>query len=188
MQLQNPLKGSPSSDKIKNFSAAQSCPNLCDPMDCSMQASLSITNYQNLLKLMSIESVMPSNHLIFSCPLLLLPQSFAASGSSQMSQFFTPGGQRIGALALASVLPMNTQDWFPLGWTCLISFAVQGTFRSLLKHRSSKASILWHSAFFMVQLSQPYMLLAFGKIIPLTRQNFVVKVMSLLFNMLSSLK
>ena len=81
-------------------SVAQSCPPLCDPC----QASLSITNSLNLLKLMSTESVMPSNHLILYCPLLL-----PASGSSQMSQFLASGGQSIGVSALASVLPMNIQ-------------------------------------------------------------------------------
>ena len=84
------------------------------------QASLSITNYQSLLKLMSIESVMPSNQLILCCPLLSHLQSFPASGSFQMSQFFPSGDQSIGVSASASVLPMNIQDWFPLGWTGLI--------------------------------------------------------------------
>ena len=79
------------------------------------QASLSITSSQSLLKLMSIELVMPSNHLILYH--LLLPPSFPTSGSFQMSQFFASGAQSIGVSALASVLPMNIQDWFPLGWT-----------------------------------------------------------------------
>ena len=80
------------------------------PWTAACQASLSITNSQSLLKLMSIESVMPSNYLILCRPLLLRLQSFLASGSSQMSQFFTSGGQSIGVSALASVLPMNSQD------------------------------------------------------------------------------
>ena len=80
-------------------------------------------------------------------------QSFPASGSFPMSQFFTSGGQSIGASAPA--LPMNIQDWFPLGWIWLDLLAVYVTLRSLLQHHSSKASILWHSAFFMVQLSHP---------------------------------
>ena len=101
-------------------------------------------------------------------------QSFPVSGSFQMSQFFASGGQSIGVSASASVLPMNIQDWFPLGWTGLISF------KSLLQHHSSKTSILWHSAFFIVQLSHPYM--TTGKAIALTRQTFVDKVISLLFN------
>ena len=79
------------------------------------QASLSITNSQSLLKLMPIESVIPPNHLILCRPLLLLPSIFPASGSFQMSQLFTSGGQSFGVSASASVLPMNIQDWFPLG-------------------------------------------------------------------------
>ena len=110
-------------------------------------------------------------------------QSFPASWSFQTSYLFTSGSQSIGVSALASVLPMNTQDWSPLGWTSWISFSVQGTLKSLLQHHSSKASILWHSAFFMVQLSHPYMTTI--KTIALTGQNFVGEVMSLLFNMLS---
>ena len=103
-----------------------------------------------------------------------------------MSQFFTPGGQSIGASASASVLPMNIQDCFPLGWTGWISLLSKGLSRELEnQYHSSKASILWCSAFFMVQLSQAYM--TTGKTIALTRQTFVSKVMSLLFNMLSRL-
>ena len=88
---------------------AQSCPTLCDPVDGSTQASLSITNSWSLPKLMSIESVMPFNHLILCRPLLLRLQSFPASGSFPMSPFFSSDGQRLGGLASASVLPMNIQ-------------------------------------------------------------------------------
>ena len=84
------------------------------PWTAPRQASLSITNSRSLLKLMSIESVMPSSHLILCHPLLLLPQSLPASGSFPMSQLFTWGGQSTGVSALASVLPMNTQDWSTL--------------------------------------------------------------------------
>ena len=107
------------------------------------------------------------------------PQSFPASGSFQMSQLFTSGGQSIRVSASASVLPMNIQDWFPLGWTGGISLQSRG----LLQDHSSKASVLWCSAFFMVQLSQ----LTIGKTIALTIWTFVSRVMSLLFNMLSRL-
>ena len=100
-----------------------------------------------------------------------------------MSQFFASGSQSIGASASTSVLPMNIQDWFPLGWTGLISLQSKRLSR-VPQHHSSKASILWQSAFFIVQLSHPYM--TTGKI-PLTRWTFVGKVMSLLFNMLSRL-
>ena len=96
-----------------------------------------------------------------------------------MSQFFASGGQRTGALA--SVLPMNIQDWFPLGWTDWISLQSKGDCGVGLQHHSSKASILLPSAFFIVQLSHPYM--TTGKNI--ARWTFVGKVMSLLFNMLS---
>ena len=96
-------------------------------------------------------------------------QSFPASGSFPMSQFFTSGGQRIAVSASVSVLPINIQDWFPLGGTDLL--AVQGTLKSLLQHHSSKASILLCSAFFMVQLSYSYM--TTGKTIALTRWTFV---------------
>ena len=103
-----------------------------------------------------------------------------------MSQFFTSGGQSIGVSASASAIPMNIQDWFPLGWTCWISLQSKGlTLKSLLQHYSSKESILQCSAFFTVQLSHPYMTI--GKTIALTRRTFVSKVMSLLFNMLSRL-
>ena len=88
--------------------------NFHDPVFTACQASLSITNSQSLLKLMSIESVMPSSHLILCRPLILLPP---ASGTFPMSQLFAWGGQSIGVSALASVLPMNTQNWSPLGWT-----------------------------------------------------------------------
>ena len=116
----------------------------------------------------------------FSCP-----QFLPASGSFPMSQLFTWGGQSTGVLASASVLPMNTQEWSPLGMDWLDLLAVQGTLKSLLQHHSSKASILRHSAFFIVQLSHPYM--TTGKTIALTRRTFVGKVMSLLLNMLSRL-
>ena len=141
------------------------------------QASLSITNSRSLLKLMSIEPVMPSSHLI-----LCRPQSLPASGSFPMSQLFAWGGQSFSF----SISPSNEHPG-------LISFrmdllellAVQGTLKILLQHHSSKASIFLCSAFFTIQLSYPYM--TTGKNIALTRQTFVGKVMSLLFNMLSRL-
>ena len=109
-------------------------------------------------------------------------QSFPSSGSFQMSQFFTSGGQSIGVSASASVLPVKFRLIFlRMDWLDLL--AVQGTLKSLLQHHSSKASILRHSAFFIVQLSHPYM--TTGKTIALTRQTFVGKVMSLLLNKLS---
>ena len=119
-------------------------------------------------------------------PIFTCLQSFPASGSFPMSQLFVSGGQSIGVSALGSVLPMNIQDWFPLGWTDWLDLlAVQGTLKSLLQHHSSKALVLQCSTFFMVQLSHPYM--TTGKTIGLIRWTFVGKVMSLLFNMLCRL-
>ena len=100
-----------------------------NPWIAACQVSLSFTISLSLLKLMSINSVMPSNHLILSCPLVLLLQFFPASGSSLMSQLFKSGGQSIGASASASVLLMNIQDWFPLGLTGLISLKSKGLSR-----------------------------------------------------------
>ena len=102
-----------------------------------------------------------------------------------MSQFFTSGGQSTGTSVSASVLPMNIQDRFPLGWTGLISLQSQGLAKSLLQHRSSKASIVQCSAFFTFQLSHPYM--TTGKTIALTIWTFVSEVVSLLFNTLPRL-
>ena len=159
------------------------------PWTAACQVSLSITNSWSLLKLLSIESVMPTNHLIFCNPLLLSPSIFSPSGSFPVSQFFPSGGQNIGVSASTSVLPMTIQDWFHLGWTGWVLRdevpEVQGTLKSLLQHHSSKASILWHSVLSIVQLSHPYM--TTGKAISLTRWTFVGKVMSLLFNMPSRL-
>ena len=154
---------------------------LCDTMN--HKASLSNTNSQNSLRLTSIESVMLSSHLILCCPLLLLPP--------------IPPSNRV----FSNELTLHMR--WPKYWSCsfsispynehrgLISFridwldvlAVQGTLKSLLQHHSSKASLLWRSAFFTVQLSHPYV--TTGKTIALTRRTFVGKVMSLLLNMLS---
>jgi len=131
------------------------------------QAYLSITNSRNLLKLMSIELVMPSNHLTLCQPLLLPNSSFQASGSFQMSQFFTSGGQSFKSFSF-SISPSNEYSGlisFRMDWLDLL--AVQGTLKSLLQYHSSKASFLWISVFFIVQLSHPYM--TTGKTIALTR-------------------
>ena len=117
----------------------------------------------------------PSSVVPFSSHL----QPFPASGSFPMSQLFVSGGQSTGVSASASVLPMNIQDWFPLRSTGWISLQSKGL-KSLLQHHSSKESIIWCSAFFIVQLSHPYM--TTGKTIALTRWTFVAKVMSLLFS------
>ena len=112
------------------------------PWTVAYQVSLSITNPWRLLKLLSIKSVMSYNHLNLCRPLLFLPSTFPRSGAFPMSQFFTSGGKSIEASVSASVLPMNVQDWFSLGWTGLISLQS----RSLLQQHTSKASILQHSA------------------------------------------
>ena len=111
------------------FSSLQSCQILCDPCTAARQAFLSIINSQSAPKLMSVESMMPSNHLILCVPFSSCPQSFPALGSFQMSQCFTSGGQSIGVSASTSVLPMNTQDWSPLGWTGWISLLSKGLSR-----------------------------------------------------------
>ena len=152
------------------------------PWTTACQASLSFTISQSLLKLMSVESVMPSNQLILCHPLLLLSLIFPSIRSFLRSQFFLKGA-RYWSFSF-SFSPSNEYvglisfriDWFDL-------LAVQGTLKSLLQYHSSKASVLWHSAFFMIQLSHPYR--TPGKIIAVTRWTFVGKVMSLFFSMLS---
>ena len=146
------------------------------PWTSARQASLSVTNSQSLPKLMSIESVMPSSHLILCCPLLLLPSIFPASGSFQISQLFASGGQSIQVSASASVLPMNTQDWSPLGWTGWITLQSKGLSR-VFSNTTVQKHQFCSQLFFIVQLSHPYM--TTGKTIALTRQTFVGKVMSL---------
>ena len=154
------------------------------PWTAALQTSLSITNSQSSLKLMSVELVMPSNHLILCHPLLLPPSVFPASGSFQMSQFFVSGGQSIGVSSSAAVFPINTQDWFPLGWLVWSPCSPRDSQESspTPQFKSINSSVL---SFLIVQLSHPYM--TTGKTIALTRQNFVGKVMSLLFNVLSRL-
>ena len=163
---------------IQFSSVAHSGLTLCDPMNCSNQASLSITNSRSSLRLMSIESVMPSSHLVLCHPLFLLPpippsiRVFSNESTLQMkwpkywsfSLSISPSNEHPGLVS-------SRMDWLDL-------LAVQGTLKSLLQHHSSKASILRRSAFFIVQLSHPYM--TTGKTIALTRWTFVGKVMSLL--------
>ena len=155
------------------------------PWTVACQVSLSITNSQNLLKLMSIESVMPSNHLILCHPLLLLPSifpSFKVFSNESVLCIRWPKNQSFSFSIIPSKeIPRLIS--FRMDWLDLL--AVQGTLKSLLQHHSSKASILQWSVFFMVQLSHPHM--TTGKVIALTRWAFVDEVMSLLFNMLSRL-
>ena len=118
-------------------------------------------------------------------PFSSCPQSLPASGSFPTSQLFAWGGQSIRVSASGSVLPMNTQDWSPLGWTGWISLQSKGLSRVFSNTTVKKHQFFQHSAFFTVQLSHPYM--TTGKTTALTRQTFVGKVMPLLFNMLSRL-
>ena len=155
------------------------------PWTAAHQASLSITNSRSLLKPMSIESVMLSNHLILCHPLLLLPSIFP-----RIRVFSNESVLRIRWPKYWSFIflisPSNEYSGlisFRMDWLDL--FAIQGTLKSLLQHHSSKASVLQGSAFFIIQHSHPYM--TTGKIIALTRLTFVGKVISLLFNMLSRL-
>ena len=155
------------------------------PWTTACQAFLSITNSRSLLKLMSIQSVMPSNHLILCHPLLLPPSIFpnirVFSNESALHIRWPKYWSFSFSLSLSneySGLISFRMDWLDL-------FAVRGTLKCLLQHHSSKGSILWRSAFFIAQLSYPYM--TTGKTIALSRWTFVSKVMSLLFNMLSRL-
>ena len=174
--------------RFKSFSSVQSLSRVqlfATPWTVARQASLSITNSWSLLKLMSIESMMPSNHLILCSPLLLLPSIFpnirVFSNESALcirwpnywsfSFNISPSSEHPGLISFR-------MDWLDF-------LAVLGTLKSLLQHHSSKASILQCSAFFIVQLSHPYM--TTGKTIALTRWIFVSKVLSLFFNMLSRL-
>ena len=142
------------------------------------QASLSIASYQSSLKLMSIESVMPSSHLILCRPLLLLPpippSITVFSNESTLCMRWPKYWSFSFKISLSNEHPGLIS--FRMDWLDLL--AVQGTLKSLLQHHSSKASILWHSAFFTVQLSHPYM--TTGKTIALTRRTIVGKVVSVL--------
>ena len=150
-------------------------------MDSAHQAFLSITNFRSLLKLMSIKSVMPSHHLILRRPLLIPPSIFPSIRVFSNEPVLHIGWPKYWSFSFSnehSGLISFRIDWLDL-------LAVQKTLKSLLQYHSSKASIIWCSVFFTVQLSHPYMIT--GKTIALTRHTFVGKIMSLLFNMLSRL-
>ena len=173
-----------------SFSSVQSLSRVrlfATPWITARQASLSITNSRSSLKLMSIESVMPSSHLLLCRPLLLLPPIPPSLRVFPMSQLFAWGGQSTGVSASASVLPKKSQDWSPLEWTGWISLQSKGLSRvfsntTVQKHKLFGVLLFsWHS----VQLSHSYM--TTGKTIALTRRAFGGQVMSLLFNMLSRL-
>ena len=156
------------------------------PWTTACQASLSITNHQSLLKLMSIESVRPSNHLILFCPLFLLLSIFPSIRIFSNESVLPIRWPKYWGFCF-NISPSNDYSGlisFTINWLDLL--AVQGTLKSLLQHHSSKASVLQRSAFFIVQLSHPYM--TTGKTIALTSQTFVSKVMSLPFKMLSKME
>ena len=170
------------------FSSVQSLSHaqlVVTPWTAARQASLSITNSQSLPKLMFIELVMLSNHFILCHPLLLLPSIFPSIRIFSNESALCIRWPRYWSFSF-NISPSNEHSGlisFRMDWLHLL--AVQRTLKSLLQHPSSKASILQCSAFFIVQLSHPYM--TTGKTIALTRWTFVGKVMSLLFNMLSRL-
>ena len=172
----------------KNLSSVQSlnCVRLfATPGTAAHQASQSITNSWSLLKLMSIEQVMPSNHLILCHTFLLPPSIFPSIRDFPNESALCIRWPKYQSFSF-NISPSNEHPGlisFRMDWLDLL--AVRGTLKSLLQHHSSKALILWCSAFFIVQLSHPYM--TTGKTIALTRWTFVDKVMSLLFNMLSRL-
>ena len=170
--------------KFKFSRVTQSCSTLCDPCPVARQASLPITNSWSLLKLMSVESVMPSNHLILCHP-LLPPSIFPSIRVFSNELVFHIRWPKDWSFSFR-ISPSNEYSGlisFRVDWLDLL--AVQGTLKSLLQHHSSKASLLWCSAFFIVQLSHSSM--TTGKTIALTGWTFVGKLVSLLFNMLSRL-
>ena len=171
------------------FSSVQSLSHVqlfATPWAAACQASPSITNSQSLLKLISVESVMPSNHLMLCHPLLLLPSIFPSIRIFSSKSGFHIRWPKYWRFSF-NIRPSNEYSGlisFRMDWLDVL--AVQGTLKSLLQHHSTKASILWCSAFFIDQFSYPYTIT--GKTIALTdRQTFVGKVTSLLFNMLSRL-
>ena len=160
----------------------QSCPTLCDPTDqtAAHQASLSITNSRNLLKLVSTKSVMLSNHLILCRPLLLMPSIFPSITVFSSESVLHIRWPKSWSFSF-SISPSNEHSGlisFRMDWLDLL--AVEGTLKSLLQHHSSKASILRHSTLFIVQLLHPYM--STGKTIALTRWTLVVKIEALRVN------
>ena len=170
---------------IQFSSDAQSCPTIHDPMDHSALGLPVHHQPCSLLKLISIELVMPSSHLILCHPLLLLPSIFPSNRVFSNESALGNRWPKYWSFSF-SINSSNEQPGlisFRMDWLDLL--AVQGTLKSLLQYHSSKASILQHSAFFLVQLSHPYM--TTGKTIALTRHTFVDQVMSMLFNMLSRL-
>ena len=159
--------------------------NSVTPRTAAHQASLYVTNSQNLLKLMSIESVMPSHHPILCCPLLLPPSIFPSIRVFSNDSVLQIRWPKYWSFSFSMSLSSEYSGLISFRIDLFDLLAVQGTLKSLLQHHSSKGSVLQRSAFFTVQLSHPYM--TTGKTIALTMWTFVGKVMSLLFNMLPRL-
>ena len=155
---------------VQFSSVAQSCTTPCNRKNHSTPGFPVHHQLLEILRLMSIESIMPSSHLILCRPLLLLPPIPPSIRVFSSESTLPMRWSKYWSFSSASVLPMNIQDWFPLELTAWLS--LQGTLNNLLQHHSSKASVLWRSAFFRVQLSHPYM--TTGKTIALTRWTFVV--------------
>ena len=170
-----------------SFSSVQSlsCVQLCVPWTAARQTSLSVTKSQSLLKLMPIKLVMPSNHLILCWPLLLLPSIFPSIRVFSNESVLHTRKPKYWSFSFSISLSNKYSGLISFRMDWLDLFAVQGTLKSLFQYHSSKASILQHIAFFIVQLSYPYM--ANGKNTALTRWTFVGKVMSQVFKMLSRL-
>ena len=167
------LQLSSRSEKCCCCSVAQSCLTLCNPWTAASQASLSFTISQSLLKLMSTESMVPSNYFILCHPLLLLSSTFPSIRVFSNESVLCIRWPKYQSFSF-SISPSNECSGlisFRMDWLDLL--AVQGTLKNLLQHHSSKASILWCSAFFTVQLSHPYM--TTGKTIALTRRTLVDK-------------
>ena len=182
-QLQNVSRQN--KDSVQFSSVAQSCLTLCNPMNHSTPGLPVHHQLPEFTQTQSIESVMPSSHLILCRPLSLLPPIPPSIRVFSNESTLCMRWPKYWSFSF-SIIPSNEHPGlisFRMNWLDLL--AVQGTLKSLLQHHCSKASILWRSAFFTVQLSHPYM--TTGKTIALTRWTFVGKVMSLFFNMLSRL-
>ena len=163
---------------IHQFSSvAQWCPTLCDPMDSTCQVSLSVTNSRSLLKLMSIKSVMPSNHLILCCPLLLLPSIFPTIRVFSNESVLHIRWPKYWSFSISPSNVYSGLSSFRIDW--FDRLALQGTLSRVFSNTTVQASILQCSAFFIVQLSHLYT--TTGKTIALTRQTFASKVLSLFF-------
>ena len=168
---------------VQFSSVAQSCLTLCDPMNCSTPGLPVHHQLLGLPKLMSIELVMPSNHLILCHPLLLLPSIFSSIRVFSSESVLRIRGPKYCSFSF-SISPSNEYSgWISFRIDSFALLTVQGTLKSLLQHHSLKALILWCSVFFMVQHSHPHM--TTGKTIALTTWTFASKIISLLFNLLS---